>query len=131
MADKHYHQRVVVLHYSDSDLPRPATPQELERWHAAVGRTVLYGLQRDATEDVVDLVSVCTGPLPDGLLAQYHGAVPGMPRDALGNLQYRGSHEEQIDALHAALAANPLVNGRRAFVIGGILNDDGTWGFHS
>jgi len=71
-----YHTRIINLSYRDEDLPTFSTQEEIDAWHAAVGRMVLYGMRKEAPEDTIQMVSMGLTSKPAELCASYHTTLP-------------------------------------------------------
>jgi hypothetical protein len=128
---RNYHTRVLVLNYSDEDLPQFETQEEIDAWYQAVGRMVLYGMRKDAAEDTIQLVTAGLSKSPTELCAAYHPTLPARAEkyeDGFG--RYIGSTSEVVDNFTEQLHERSQEQGR-AFVMAAVLHSDGTWGFHS
>jgi len=126
-----YHTRVLVLNYSDEDMPQFETQKEIDAWYQAVGRMVLYGMRKDAAEGTIQLVTARLSKSPTELCASYYPTLPACAEkcsDGFG--RYIGSMSEVVDNLTDQLHERSQEQGR-AFVMGAVLHSDGTWGFHS
>lgn len=121
-----YHQRVISLHYSEKDLPRFETDAEVRAWHEAVGRMVCYGLQREAQDDTVQLVSGGLSVKPLELCLTYYE--PKMPeRWEDGTRKIVNTPEGYLD--DALIKLRQAAS--RSFTMAAVLHQDGKWGFHS
>ena len=123
---KTYHQRIITLGYFAEDLPKFETTEEQQAFYAALGRQVMYGMQRDEqTPATIQLVNVSIdnrGPLE--IDAAFYP--PMLAREEQGH--YLGSVDHKVDdflaTMKARIAGHP-------FVIGAVSHNDGTFSFHS
>lgn len=122
-----FHQRVIVLSYFTDTAPKFHSDEEADAYHAAIGRTVLYGLQREATEDTVQLVSIGLLRHQEEFDAAYYRAVASNPPDETGYRPYEGAPLQQLNAYIFSCQNHSPEN---PFVIGAV-KQNGKWGFHS
>ena len=123
-----YHQRVIVLNYSEDDVPTFNNQKDQDAWYQTLGRMVAYDLQHDAVDDSTQIVSgrlsrnpteVCLGYFPPALTVRdeyrcvVHGGIKAM-----------------VDH-HILEAQRHMRDTGRPFTMGAVLYNDGKWGFHS
>lgn len=130
MSDNRYHQRFFVLHYDEKSLPRFETDEGLQDFYAALGRMMFYGLHREATEDLVDIVTAGITQNPLEITAAYHRPLPARDKWEDGTSKYIDSNSEACDELVKKLTHRAREQGR-AFVMGAVKHNDGKFGFHS
>lgn len=131
MKTKHFHKRVFVFTYFDEDLPKFETQEEIDEWHRALGRMVAYGLNRDATEDTIEIVTAGLTTKPLEVCAGYHARLPVTDvKDADGNLCYYKGDGAKLDTVLDQLTIKARGQ-HRAFVMAAVKHSDGKFGFHS
>jgi hypothetical protein len=126
-----YHTRIINLSYRDEDLPTFSTQEEIDAWHAAVGRMVLYGMRKEAMEDTIQMVNMGLTTKPAELCASYHATLPACAEKYEdGHARYIGSTAELVTNATSELHNRSQAVGR-SFVMAAVLHSDGKWGFHS
>ena len=127
MKDRRYHQRVLVLHYSDTDLPKFDNNEDHAAWLQAVGRMVVYGMHSNDRDDVVELVTGGFGTNPTELDCHYWPKLPGAINY---EIPYQDNVTYKVNKLVSELR-DAMGDNARPFTIGAVLHGDGKWGFHS
>lgn len=123
-----HHERVLVLHYSDADLPRFQTESEHAAWLQAVGRMVVYGMHsNEGRESQLELVTGGFTRNPWELDCHYW---PRLNNSISDSLPYSENSTVKVDALVNELRQQ-MGKDARPFTIGAVLHSDGKWGFHS
>lgn len=130
MSENRYHQRFFVLHYDEKSLPKFETGAEVQDFYAALGRMMFYGLQREATEDRVDIVTAGITQNPVEITAAYHRPLPARDTWGDGTPKYIDSTSWACDELVKKLTHAAREQGR-AFVMAAVKHNDGEFGFHS
>lgn len=126
---KTYHNRVVFLSYAQEDLPLFKTDEELKDWYATIGRAVMYGLCRDATEDTVQPVTLSLHKQGENVEVDVVYEAPVPARNA-EEPHYLGSVLSEHDEFMRSLIEEARAVGP-AFVMGAVRGSDGKYGFHS
>lgn len=121
-------QRVIKLTYFPEKLPKFETQAEIDEWHRAIGRTVVFGMG-DTGEDVVELVHAFITTNPLEIEAAYYPKIPSL-NPLTDALRYVGSNRETLDAAWKQLEVKALDIGT-PFVMGAVQGSDGKFGFHS
>lgn len=122
---KNLHTRILILNYFEDEVPIHDTKEEQDKWYAALGRMVAYGLRNErnrAEHDTMQFVSMTFDLNPTEIDACYSSEVA---RWADGEFT-RGPAEECLDNLYENLTKKG-----QQFVMGAVLHSDGEWGFHS
>mgnify|MGYP003595394600 CR=1 FL=1 len=126
---KTFHTRIINLCYAQEDLPRFETDEETQRWYAAVGSMVLYGMYDPQEQATLQLVNAVIGTNPVEMDAGYFPRVPSTTETwEDGSPKYRDSPSAKVENF---LAAFRNLSDGRAFVMGAVLHSDGKFGFHS
>ena len=126
---KTFHTRLINLNYAQEDLPRFETDEETQRWYAAVGRMVLYGMYDQQDRDTVQLVSATIATNPVEMDAGYFPRVPSTTETwEDGSPRYFDSPSAKVENF---LVEFRNMSDGRAFVMGAVLHSDGKFGFHS
>jgi hypothetical protein len=126
--NNNYHQRVIVLNYSENDVPTFKTQAEVDAWHQALGRMVAYGLQRDAVDDSTQMVGATLSRNPTEVDFAYW-PVALTVRDSYGYAVHTGTKSNVDQSIYQAQLLAKEVG--RPFVMGAVLHSDGKWGYHS
>ena len=124
-----YHKRILVINYSDNDLPRFQSDEEHSKWLQAVGRMVVYGMHAndDSRGGQLELVTGGFTKNPVEFDCCYW---PRLSNDISSEGAYSDNPTVKADRLVAELR-NDMGDNARPFVIGAVLHGDGHWGFHS
>lgn len=112
---KNIHTRILVLNYFEDDVPVHDTKEEQDKWYAALGRMVAYGLRNErnkAEQDTMQYVSLGFRKNPLEIDACYESSVSYQNMPSLNSLREELSRSNR-------------------FVMGAVLHSDGEWGFHS
>ena len=126
---KTYHTRLINLCYAQEDLPRFETDEETQRWYAAVGRMVLYGMYEPQERDTLQLVSATIATNPVEMDAGYFPRVPTTTETwGDGSPKYLNSPSAKVENF---ITEFRNLSSGRAFVMGAVLHSDGKFGFHS
>lgn len=124
-----YHIRVITLHYDEATLPKFKKQEEIDAWHQAVGRMVCYGLQQEAEDDTIQLVTGGITANPLELDLHYYAPLPP-ERHENGDRKYVNTPSEWLNTTVDRLVEKS-VKLYRGITIGAVLHSDGHWGFHS
>lgn len=108
---KPLHRRVIDLTYWEDKLPTFSSNEEMHEYHRALGRMVMYGLQREAEHSTLQLVRLYLEP--DEITGAYQHPLPD-----------EGTTESRTTQALEALRTD------RAFVMGAVKHGD-KFGFHS
>lgn len=128
---KTFHKRVFVLTYFDEDLPKFETQEEVDDWYRALGRMVAYDLNRDDTEDTIELVTAGLTTNPLEVCAGYHARLPVTDvYDDQGNPCFYQGDGAKLDNVLDGLAFKARGK-HRAFTMAAVKHSDGKFGFHS
>ncbi len=125
-----YHKRIFCLDYMEETLPRFETQEEIDEFHRLLGRTVMYGLQRDAEEDKLDMVTAALTKNPVEVCAAYWRAVPRYGRWEDGSIKVLGSLDAQVGGAQVAVQEASQAHGR-PFVMALAQHCDNSFGLHS
>ena len=125
-----FHRRIFVLNFKPEDLPKYLTNEEQDRFHAAIGRMMMYGLYNEQKGDSVGLVTGRIEPGSKEVCCVYHQTVLEYPETwPDGSTKYTGSTANEINDLLSSLDRKAAEKGR-PFVMAGIDRGD-HWSFHS
>ena len=127
MSNK-YHQRVIVLNYSEDDVPTFNNQKDQDAWYQALGRMVAYGMQRDAVDDSTQIVAGNLRRNPLEICLTYSPPAIAM-RDDDGYRVHSGT-KSMVDH-HIWEAQHHMSDTGRSFTMGAVLHSDNKWGFHS
>ena len=127
-----YHRRIFSLTYDSAQLPMFETDAEMQDYCAAVGRMVVYGLQRDAAAEAsVQLVTAGITQKPLELCCAYsQPLLEKADTYRSGTPRYIDSTAQEVDIFMGTLRGRADALGR-AFVMAAVKHSDGKFGFHS
>ncbi len=127
MSNK-YHQRVIILNYSEKDVPTFTNQVDMDAWYQALGRMVAYGMQRDAVDDSTQIVAGNLRRNPLEICLTYSPPALAM-RDDDAYRVHSGT-KSMVDH-HIWEAQHHMSDTGRPFTMGAVLHNDNKWGFHS
>jgi len=126
-----YHRRIFSLTYSSDQLPKFETDAEMQDYYAAVGRMVVYGLQRDAAAEAsVQLVQAGITQKPLEVCCAYHQPLPEQAEKYEdGTPRYFESMAQSVDDFIKIMREKSPY---RPFVMSAVKHSDNKkFGFHS
>lgn len=123
-----YHQRIVVLNYSEDDVPTFNNQKDQDAWYQALGRMVAYDLQRDAVDNSTQIVSGRLSRNPTEVCLDYFPPAFTV-RDEDGHVVV-GGIKSMVD-WRIWEAQSHMRDTGRPFTMGAVLHSDNKWGFHS
>lgn len=124
---KNYHRRVFVLNFSDDDIPKFNSDQELKNFHEMIGRTVMYGLLNKCEEDTVALAIASIIDNGTEVDTAYYPRLTERDKWGDGSSRYLDSAGYILD--DAIIKLRNKSEGR-PFVIGAVNRGD-YWSYHS
>lgn len=127
MSNK-YHQRVIILNYSEDDVPAFTNQADQNAWYQALGRMVAYNLQPDAVDDSTQIVTGHLRRNPLEICLSYPPPAVAV-RDDDGYRVHSGT--KSIVDHHIWEAERRMRDTGRSFTMGAVLHNDNKWGFHS
>ena len=127
MSNK-YHQRVIILNYSEDDVPAFTNQADQNAWYQALGRMVAYNLQPDAVDDSTQIVTGHLRRNPLEICLSYPPPAVAV-RDDDGYRVHSGT-KSMVDH-HIWEAQHHMSDTGRSFTMGAVLHSDNKWGFHS
>lgn len=128
---KTFHKRVFVLTYFSDDVPLLKTQEEVDDWYRALGRMVAYNMNRDDTQDTIELVTAGLTTNPLEVCAGYHARLPVTDvHDEHGNPSYYKGDGAMLDGVLDKLAIKARSK-HRPFTLAAVKHSDGKFGFHS
>lgn len=121
------HRRVIEFIHFNGDLPTFTSKADQQKWLAAIGNLVVYGLeQEDCGHATVDLIQIHVRA-KDEMVAFYYNAERTCTLDSKGFTDYT---KVQVGLELAEFIHRIIDRVKHKFTLGAILSDK-TWGFHS
>lgn len=125
-----YHKRIFCLDYKEETLPKFESQEEIDEFHRLLGRMVMYGLQREASEDKLDMVTAALTKNPVEVCAAYWPAVARYCRWEDGSIKVLGSLDAQVGGAQEAMQRMSQELGR-PFVMALVQHGGNSFGLHS
>ena len=127
MSNK-YHQRVIILNYSEDDVPAFTNHADQNARYQALGRMVAYNLQPDAVDDSTQIVTGHLRRNPLEICLSYPPPAVAVSDD--DGYRVHSGTKSMVDH-HIWEAQHHISDTGRPFTMGAVLHNDNKWGFHS
>lgn len=123
-----YHQRVIILNYSEEDVPTFTNHADQNAWYQALGRMVACDLQRDAVDDSTQIVTGNLSRNPLEICLSYSPPAVAV-RDEKGYTVHAGT-KAMVDH-YIWEARRHMLDTGQSVTMSAVLHSDNEWGFHS